>query len=205
MPGKRRSGELHGHDPMRRLRCIPRLRPQAWPLALAGCWRTRAAPFTRPANTPRKPPGSSCARSRTFTASKPDSEKSTPSPKLRAVVRSAQSAPVLARFRHALLRWENLPPLPAKSTLGKALDYTLANWSLLEVYLRDGRVVNRQQPPSKTPSPHRHRQQRTWLFIGAAEGRPALRISLHDHRELAAVAASIPSITSAMSSPACLP
>jgi hypothetical protein len=119
-------------------------------------------------STPRKPPGSSCARSLTFTASKPGSEKSHASPKLRAVVRSAQSAPVLARIRRALLRWKTSRRFLPKSTFGKALDYTLAHWPLLEVYLRDGRVEidNNSVENSIRPTAI---GKKNWLFIGAAE------------------------------------
>jgi hypothetical protein len=52
--------------------------------------------------------------------------------------------------------------------MGKALDYTLANWTLLEVYLRDGRVEidNNSVENSIRPTAV---GKKNWLFIGAAE------------------------------------
>ena len=53
-------------------------------------------------------------------------------------LRQSQSKPVLDRFK----KWldEKAPLVPPKSLLGKAIGYTLNNWSKLIVYIEDGRL-----------------------------------------------------------------
>jgi len=111
MLGKRRSGELHGHDPMRRLRRIPRLRPQARPRV----GRLLGARPTRLLRGPRTLPSSPASIGHLYRV-EARLRKSDASPKLRAVVRSAQSAPVLARIIQ-ILEEDVMPPAAnARST-----------------------------------------------------------------------------------------
>ena len=85
-------------------------------------------------------------------------------PALRTAIRAAQSAPVVARLRKALiaLRRRYLPA----SALGKAITYALGQWNALEVFLGNGCVaidnnaVERAIRPSKLGA-------KNWLFIGA--------------------------------------
>lgn len=94
--------------------------------------------------------------------------KSQASPKLRAIVRSTESAPILARIAAALRRWKTTRRFLPQSSMGKALDYALANWSLLEVYVHDGRIEidNNSVENSIRPTAI---GKKNWLFIGAAE------------------------------------
>jgi transposase len=61
-------------------------------------------------------------------------------PRLRAAVRAHQSRPIVERIRRALVRLKSTGRYLPQSLLGQAIDYTLGQWSTLEVYLGDGRV-----------------------------------------------------------------
>ena len=89
-------------------------------------------------------------------------------PNLRAAVRAAQSRPIVARLKQALLRLKAGHRHLPQSLLGQAIDYALGQWSTLEVFLRDGRleidnnlVENAIRPTALG--------KKNWLFIGAAE------------------------------------
>ena len=90
------------------------------------------------------------------------------SPKLRAVVRGAQSQPIIDRIRRALLRWKVGRRFLPRSTMGKAIDYTLAHAALLEVYLRDGRVEIDNNLVENAIRPTAI-GKKNWLFIGEAQ------------------------------------
>ena len=90
------------------------------------------------------------------------------SPKLRAVQRSAESTPILARIRSALLRWRATRRFLPRSSMGEALDYTLAHWQLLEAYLHDGRIDIDNNAVENSIRPTAI-GKKNWLFIGAAE------------------------------------
>lgn len=137
-------------------------------LALAGCWAHARRAFYETREHSPQAAGFILRQIAHLYRVEARLRKSHASPKLRAVVRSAQSAPVLARIRRALLRWKTSRRFLPKSTFGKALDYTLANWTLLEVYLRDGRVEidNNSVENSIRPTAI---GKKNWLFIGAAE------------------------------------
>lgn len=90
------------------------------------------------------------------------------SPKLRAVVRAAQSQPIINRIRLALLRWKVGRRFLPRSTMGKAIDYALAHATLLEVYLRDGRVEIDNNLVENAIRPTAI-GKKNWLFIGDAQ------------------------------------
>lgn len=90
------------------------------------------------------------------------------SPKRRAIVRCAESRPILKRIASALRRWKTSRRFLPKSTMGAALDYTLSNWSLLEVYLEDGRIEIDNNLVENAIRPTAI-GKKNWLFIGAAE------------------------------------
>ena len=86
-------------------------------------------------------------------------------PVLRSALRASASRPVVERLHRALIRHKtrHLP----KSLLGQAIDYALAQWTTLAVYLGDGavkidnnRVENAIRPTAVG--------KRNWLFVGEA-------------------------------------
>jgi transposase len=85
---------------------------------------------------------------------------------LRQAVRSAQSTPIVQRIKKALLLFKNRRHLP-QSALGSAVDYTLNLWSVLEVYLRDGKIEIDNNLVENAIRPTAV-GKKNWLFIGEA-------------------------------------
>ncbi|CAN5550870.1 hypothetical protein BH09VER1_BH09VER1_25140 [soil metagenome] len=89
-------------------------------------------------------------------------------PHLRDAVRASQSRMIHQRIHRALIRWKKSGHHLPRSAFGKAIDYTLSNWTLLSVYLQDGRleidnnlVENAIRPTALG--------KKNWLFFGQAE------------------------------------
>lgn len=89
-------------------------------------------------------------------------------PNLRAAIRAAQSRPIVARMKKALLRLKASHRHLPQSLLGQALDYALGQWNTLEVFLRDGRVEIDNNLVENAIRPTAL-GKKNWLFIGAAE------------------------------------
>ena len=90
------------------------------------------------------------------------------SPKLRKLIRSLESQPIIERLHRALLLWKDQRRFLPKSNMGKAIDYALERWSCLLLYLEDGRleidnnlVENCIRPTAVG--------KKNWLFFGDAE------------------------------------
>jgi transposase len=88
-------------------------------------------------------------------------------PKIRALTRALESAPVLARLHFLLLLWQKQRRILPKSLLGQAIGYALGQWPSLLLYVADGRmeidnnlVENAIRPTALG--------KKNWLFIGAA-------------------------------------
>lgn len=62
--------------------------------------------------------------------------KENTTPKLRQVIRSSQSRPILSRIKKALMLSKAHPSILPESTLGKAIAYALSEWPYLEVLSR---------------------------------------------------------------------
>ena len=87
-------------------------------------------------------------------------------PQLRQALRSAQSAPILARLEKAFQRLK--PRHLPESRMGKAIQYALGQWKQMLKYLSDGRlqidnngVENAIRPTALG--------KKNWLFIGHPE------------------------------------
>jgi len=85
---------------------------------------------------------------------------------LRVALRAAHSAPILRRLRAALtrLRPRHLP----QSALGKAITYSLEQWSGLERFLSDGRIEIDNNLVENAIRPTAL-GKKNWLFIGEAQ------------------------------------
>jgi hypothetical protein len=86
-------------------------------------------------------------------------------PRLRQAVRSAESTPILRRWRAGLeiIRPRYLP----QSAMGKAIRYTLEIWDQLLVFLDDGRIEIDNNLVENAIRPTAL-GKKNWLFIGAA-------------------------------------
>lgn len=94
--------------------------------------------------------------------------KSRAGPKGRALARSLESQPIVARLHFLLQLWKKDRRILPKSLLGQALGYALGQWPSLLPYLSDGRleidnnlVENAIRPTALG--------KKNWLFFGAAE------------------------------------
>jgi len=126
-------------------------------------------------------------------------------PRLREAVRASQSRPIQARLHRALVRLKlNKRHLP-QSSMGQAIDYALAQWPMLSVYLGDGRIEIDNNLVENAIRPTAL-GKKNWLFIGdaAAGERGAIlytivescrRRGLDPQRYLRAVLTALPKLT----------
>lgn len=98
----------------------------------------------------------------------PDPVPRRASAKLRAVVRQAESRPVVDRIGAILRHWKKQRRHLPQSQMGKAVSYALTVWDGLGVYLEDGRVEidNNEVENAIRPTAV---GKKNWLFIGDAE------------------------------------
>jgi transposase len=87
---------------------------------------------------------------------------------LRDAYRASQSVPICRRIYRVLQRWYLTRRFLPRSTMGKALSYTLAQWRALEVYLKeseieiDNNLVENAIRPTALG-------KKNWLFFGDAD------------------------------------
>ena len=89
-------------------------------------------------------------------------------PKLRAVIRQQESRLLVERIGRACERLQRSGRHLPQSPLGKALSYTLNQWTGLQVFLTDGRVELDNNGVENAIRPTAV-GKKNWLFIGAAE------------------------------------
>jgi transposase len=89
-------------------------------------------------------------------------------PRLRAAERAWKSAPVQERIHRALIQLKISRRHLPQSLMGRAIDYALAQWPTLGVWLEDGRVEidNNLVENSIRPTAI---GKKNWLFIGEAQ------------------------------------
>ena len=93
--------------------------------------------------------------------------KENTTPKLRQVIRSSQSRPILSRIKKALMLCKAHPSILPESTLGKAIAYALSEWPYLEVYLEVGQIEIDNNNAENTIRPTAL-GKKNWMFIGGA-------------------------------------
>lgn len=82
-------------------------------------------------------------------------------------MRSSQSRPIVERLHKALLRFKASGWHLPQSVLGQAIDYTLGQWSVLQVFLSDGRVEIDNNLVENAIRPTAL-GKKNWLFMGEA-------------------------------------
>lgn len=89
-------------------------------------------------------------------------------PRLRQARRAAENRPIITRLHNALSKLKQLRRHLPRSAMGRAIDYTLTLWSMLGVYVEDGRVEidNNQVENAIRPTAI---GKKNWLIIGEAE------------------------------------
>jgi len=88
-------------------------------------------------------------------------------PQLRKAQRESQSRPVVQRIQRALVRLKSSGGHLPQSLMGQAIDYTLGQWSTLEIYLDDGRVEVDNNLVENAIRPTAL-GKKNWLFMGKA-------------------------------------
>jgi transposase len=135
------------------------------PIVLAGCWaHVRRKFYEAREQTPRVT-GWFLRQIQLLYQVEAALRESKAGPALRAAVRAGTSRWIVERLHRALVRHKtrHLP----KSLLGQAIDYALAQWPTLAVYLGDGRVEidnNRVENAIRPTAVGK----RNWLFMGEA-------------------------------------
>lgn len=89
-------------------------------------------------------------------------------PALREAVRAHQSRPIVERLGRALVRFKTIGRFLPKSLLGQAIDFALGQWSVLQVYLSDGRVEIDNNLVENAIRPTAL-GKKNWLFVGEAD------------------------------------
>ena len=89
-------------------------------------------------------------------------------PMERTAIRQQQSAPLLETLRMDLIRLRGHATVLPKSPLGRAIDYALALWPKLEVFVRHGEVAIDNNPIENTIRPTAV-GKRNWLFVGGED------------------------------------
>ena len=89
-------------------------------------------------------------------------------PQLRAAVRVHHARPVYQRLHRVLTRLKIKRRYLPRSRMGLAIEYTLNLWSLLGVYLNDGRLEIDQNLVENAIRPTAL-GKKNWLFIGEAD------------------------------------
>jgi len=89
-------------------------------------------------------------------------------PRLREATRVHQSRPIVERIKQSLVLLKASHRHLPQSLLGQAIDYTLGQWSTLEIYLGDGRIEIDNNLVENAIRPTAI-GKKNWLFVGAAE------------------------------------
>jgi len=88
-------------------------------------------------------------------------------PRLREAVRASRSRPIHARLHRVLVKLKLSKRHLPQSSMGQAIDYALAQWAMLSVYLDDGRVEIDNNLVENAIRPTAI-GKKNWLFIGDA-------------------------------------
>jgi transposase len=89
-------------------------------------------------------------------------------PQLREAVRTHQAKPIYDRLHRVLIRLKRKRRYLPRNRMGLAVDYTLNLWTLLGIYLDDGRIEIDQNLVENAIRPTAL-GKKNWLFIGEAE------------------------------------
>jgi transposase len=137
-------------------------------IALAACWAHARRKFHEAAESTPQRAGWLLLQIQHLYRIEKQLRETKAGPRQRQALRSSQSRMITERIHKAItrlkLRRDHLP----RSAMGRAIDYTLTMWSMLTVYLEDGRVEIDNNPVENAIRPTAI-GKKNWLFIGEAE------------------------------------
>lgn len=137
-------------------------------LTLAGCWAHARRKFYEAKDSAPQQAGWVLLQIGHLYRIEARLKESRAGPRLRQAVRSAESRPIIERLHQALSRFKLSRRHLPKSALGRAMDYALSLWPMLQVYVQDGRVEIDNNPVENSIRPTAI-GKKNWLFIGDAE------------------------------------
>jgi transposase len=135
---------------------------------LAGCWAHVRRKFYEALDQSPQTAGWLLRQIQNLYRIEGDLREHCASPKLRQVVRTSQSRPIVERFQRALVRLKGSGRYLPQSLLGLAIEYTLGQWPALEVFLKEGRVEIDNNLVENAIRPTAI-GKKNWLFIGDAD------------------------------------
>lgn len=136
-------------------------------LALAGCWAHARRKFYEAKDSAPQQAGWVLLQIGHLYRIEARLKESRAGPRLRQAVRAAESRPIIERLHQALRRLKLSRRHLPKSAFGRAMDYALSLWPMLEVYVEDGRVEIDNNPVENSIRPTAI-GKKNWLFIGDA-------------------------------------
>jgi transposase len=141
---------------------------RAGKVTLAGCWAHARRKFHEASESAPRTAGWFLRQIQHLYRIEKDLREHRAGPRLRAAVRAHQSRPLIARLQRALTRLKLSRRHLPQSLLGLAIDYTLGQWTMLSVWLEDGRIEIDNNLVENAIRPTAA-GKKNWLFVGAAE------------------------------------
>ncbi|HEY4051814.1 MAG TPA: IS66 family transposase [Acidobacteriaceae bacterium] len=141
---------------------------EGWPVLLAGCWAHARRGFYEALDHAPKEAGWVLIQIGHLYDIERTLRRQRAGPVLRDAYRTSQSAPICRRIQRVLQRWYITRRFLPRSTMGKAVSYTLGQWQSLEVYLKepeieiDNNLVENAIRPTALG-------KKNWLFFGDAD------------------------------------
>jgi transposase len=137
-------------------------------VALAGCWAHVRRKFHDALEAEPRTAGWLLRQIQNLYRVEARLRESKAAPKLRAAVRASESRMIVERLERALVRLKSSHRYLPQSLLGLAIDYTLGQWSTLNVFLQDGRVEIDNNLVENAIRPTAL-GKKNWLFMGDAD------------------------------------
>lgn len=136
-------------------------------IELAGCWAHARRKFHEALEQSPRPAGWIMRQIQHLYRIESALRESKAGPKLREAVRAHQSRPIVERIKKALVAFKASRRHLPQSLLGQAIDYALAQWTTLEVFLSDGKVEIDNNLVENAIRPTAI-GKKNWLFMGEA-------------------------------------
>ena len=136
-------------------------------IELAGCWAHVRRKFHEALEQSPRPAGWIMRQIQHLYRIESSLREGKAGPPLREAVRSHQSRPIVERIKKALILFKASRRHLPQSLLGQAIDYALAQWVTLKVFLRHGRVEIDNNLVENAIRPTAI-GKKNWLFMGEA-------------------------------------
>jgi transposase len=137
-------------------------------ISLAGCWAHARRKFHEAIEQAPRQAGWILRQIQLLYQVEKELREHRAGPQLRAATRAHRSQPVQQRIRRALVRLKATNYYLPQNLMGQAIDYTLAQWPMLSVWLNDGRIEIDNNLVENAIRPTAI-GKKNWLFFGEAQ------------------------------------